>query len=196
MDTRHHPPKCDRDNLRPIRLGSDAQNGCPTPPQNVTETSCVRSASDQALGMDARHHPKMWQRQSASDPPRIRRSKWMTDATPKMYQRQNASDLPRMSVSGTNQIACSEIFVRYRFQSRIVESFKLFDFALIFTQIQNTTWSCTENKGTWQWKNSRADQVSFGMIENSYSFRKHSFGTIYWLTSDPGAGVRAICLEL
>jgi len=37
----------------------------------------------------------------------------------------------------------------------------------------------------------RTDQFSFeAMIENRYSFQKRSFSTIYWLTGDPGSGVR------
>jgi len=34
------------------------------------------------------------------------------------------------------------------------------------------------------------------MMSNSYGFRKHSFGTNYWLTSDSGLSVRGISLEL
>jgi len=34
------------------------------------------------------------------------------------------------------------------------------------------------------------------MIENSYSFWKRSFGTIRYLTSDPGSVIQGIGLEL
>jgi len=34
------------------------------------------------------------------------------------------------------------------------------------------------------------------VIINSYSFRKRSFNTIYWLTSDPGSGVQGIGLKI
>jgi len=45
-------------------------------------------------------------------------------------------------------------------------------------------------------KDFKADQLSFEiMIENSYSFQKHSFSTTNWLTSDPGSGVRGTCLN-
>jgi len=71
----------------------------------------------------------------------------------------------------------------------------LFNFASILTQ--NTTQSCTYNRSNLQRKTLSADQLFFEMmIENSYSFQKHSFGTIYWLTSDLGSSIRGICLEL
>jgi len=80
------------------------------------------------------------------------------------------------------------MFVHFWSSTTVVESFNLFAFTLTFTQ----KGSCTENRGNLQWKNLRADQFSFEIkIENSYSY-----GTIYWLASDPESGARGIGLEL
>ena len=112
-------------------------------------------------------------------------------------QRQNVSDLPRLTHQPIKLLAhkLPNELARFRFLIRIVGRFNLFDFSPLFTQ--KTTRSCTEHRGNSLWKNSGAYQPSFEiMIENSYSFRKHSFSTTYWLTSDPGSDVRGICMEL
>ena len=150
----------------PVHLGSDTQNSCPPPPLNVT----IKASSDLPWTFECL-------------PPK--------DKT-RLFCLARPSHKPTMYCSFRNYLATS---AHFRFHSRIVESFNLFDFTSIFTQ--NTTRSCSENRGNLQWKNSRADQLSSEiMIKNSYSFRKQSFGTIYWLTSDPGSGVWGICLEL
>ena len=68
------------------------------------------------------------------------------------------------------------MFARFQFHTRSIESFNLFHFTSIFTH--KTTQSYTENRSNLQWKNLAGDQLFFKtMIENSYNFRKHSFGT-------------------
>jgi len=81
------------------------------------------------------------------------------------------------------------MFGRFRFRLGIVKSLNLFDFASIFTQKQHKVALIIET--IFGKKNSREDQLSFEIvIENSYSFRKHNFGTFYWLTCDLESGVR------
>jgi len=91
------------------------------------------------------------------------------------------------------------MFARFQFHTRSIESFNLFHFTSIFTH--KTTQSCTENRSNLQWKNLAGDQLFFKtMIENSYNFRKHSFGTSLLARElsgtgrlrDPGPGVWGI----
>jgi len=58
----------------------------------------------------------------------------------------------------------------------IVENLNLLFCVNIYSK---TTQSCTENGDNLQWKNLRVDKISFeNVLENGYSFQKHSFGTI------------------